>query len=167
VFLGLNAALGKWHEAAHHLPPILAFLAGACVANRIRAPLLCLAGEVVALTAVMLSMRHAAPEPLSIVGASFGVALQTVSFRQVERWKYLSVTVTGNMIRGIEQLALPDDPLSMHGAKSMLAVCVMFLLGAAAGGYATMHLAESGLVLPIALLLSALWLCTRDRAGRR
>src|SRR5437762_10244378 len=32
VFLGMYAALGQWHEAAHHIPPILAFLAGAWVA---------------------------------------------------------------------------------------------------------------------------------------
>jgi uncharacterized membrane protein YoaK (UPF0700 family) len=166
VFLGLYAALGKWHEAAQHVPPIIAFLAGVCVANRIRAPLLCLSGEIIALTVVMLLMRHGSSGPLAIIGTSFGVALQTVSFRQVERWTYLSVTVTGNMLRGIEQLASPSDPTSMHGAKSMFVICSMFLLGAAAGGYATTHLAEDSLVLPIGLLASALWFCTRDRHSR-
>ena len=58
VFLGMNAALGNWHEAAHHVPPILAFLAGAWVATRLKAPLLCLVGEIIALTAVMLLLHR-------------------------------------------------------------------------------------------------------------
>jgi uncharacterized membrane protein YoaK (UPF0700 family) len=41
VFLGMYAALGKWHQGGHHIPPIVAFLAGAWVSTRIRAPLLC------------------------------------------------------------------------------------------------------------------------------
>src|SRR4029079_9424352 len=80
VFLGMYAALGKWHEAAHHIPPIIAFLAGAWVAVRVRAPLLCLLGEIISLATVIL-LLHGAPEPLKIIGISFGVALQTASFR--------------------------------------------------------------------------------------
>jgi uncharacterized membrane protein YoaK (UPF0700 family) len=159
VFLGMYAALGKWHEAAHHIPPIVAFLAGAWVAVRIRAPLLCLVGEIVSLAAVMLLLPHGPPGPLAIVGISFGVALQTASFRQVERWKYLSVTVTGNMLRAVEQLTSTTDPEAAHGARTMLAVCLMFLLGAATGAFVTMRMAANALVVPIGLLISALWLC--------
>jgi uncharacterized membrane protein YoaK (UPF0700 family) len=166
VFLGMYVALGKWHEAAHHILPIVAFLAGVWVAVRIRAPLLCLVGEIVALAAVMLLLRHGPPGPLAIVGISFGVALQTTSFRLVERWKYLSVTVTGNMLRAVEQLTSTTDPGAVHGARVMLAVCLMFLLGAAAGGFVTVHLAGSSLVMPIGLLMSALWLCCRYRYHR-
>jgi uncharacterized membrane protein YoaK (UPF0700 family) len=166
VFLGMYAALGKWHEAARHIPPIVAFLAGAWVATRIRAPLLCLVGTIVSLATVMLLLPHGPPEPLAIIGISFGVALQAASFGQVERWKYLSVTVTGNMLRGVEQLTSATDPQAVHGARTMLAVCLMFLLGAAAGGFLTVHLAGSSLVLPIGLLMSALWLCCWYRYRR-
>jgi uncharacterized membrane protein YoaK (UPF0700 family) len=48
----------------------------------------------------------------------------------------------------------------------MLAVCLMFLLGAAIGGLVTMRLGAGGLAVPIGLLASALWLCCRYR-GRR
>ena len=163
VFLGMYAALGKWHEAARHIPPIAAFLAGVWVAVRIRAPLICLVGEIVSLTTVMVMLLHGTSEPLAIAGISFGVALQTASFRQVERWKYLSVTVTGNMLRGVEQLISTADPEAAHGARAMLAVCLMFLLGAAVGGLLTAHLAASSLVMPIGLQVSALWLCRRPR----
>lgn len=163
VFLGMYAAQGKWQEAAHHIPPIVAFLAGAWVAARVRAPLSCLVGEILLLATVMLLLPRGLPGPLAIIGIAFGVALQTASFRQVERWNYLSVTVTGNMLRAVEQLTSTNDPEAAHGARTMLTVCLMFLLGAAVGGFATVHLAESSLVIPIALLMSVLWLCCRYR----
>ncbi|MFX4574051.1 DUF1275 family protein, partial [Acinetobacter baumannii] len=85
----------------------LAFVEGAWVATTVRAPLLCLAGEIVSLTVVML-LLHRLAEPVAVIGVAFGVALQTASFRLVERWKYLSVTVTGNTLRAIDLLV--TDP---------------------------------------------------------
>jgi uncharacterized membrane protein YoaK (UPF0700 family) len=162
VFLGMYAALGQWHEAVHHIPPILAFLTGAWVATRLRAPLLCLVGEIVSLAAVML-LLHRLPGPFAIVTMSFGVALQTASFRQVERWKYLSVTVTGNLLRAVEQLISVADPEGARGARTMLTVCLMFLFGAVAGAFVTAHLAANSLVVPLGLLMSTLWFCCRYR----
>lgn len=164
VLLGMNAALANWHEAAKHVPPILAFFVGAAVASRAKAPLPCLAGEIAALAAVMLLMvLHRLPGPLAIVGMSFGVALQTASFRQVGHWKYMSVTVTGNFLRAIDQLTPPADREAARGARTMLTVCLMFLLGAVAGGFVTARLGAIGLVVPLALLASALWFCCRAR----
>ena len=164
VLLGMYAALGKWQDAAHHIPPIIAFLAGASVAVRVRAPLFCLSLEIVLLTTVAL-LLHELPQPLAIAGISFGAALQTASFRKVERWKYLSVTVTGNMLRGVEQLVSTDAEAS-RGARIILVICLMFLLGAAAGGFAATRLGASSLVAPIGLLVSALCLCCRHRYRR-
>jgi uncharacterized membrane protein YoaK (UPF0700 family) len=89
--------------------------------------------------------------------------MQTTSFMQVERWKYLSVTVTGNLLRALEQVTSTTDPEAARGARTLLTVCLMFLLGAAAGGFMTVHLAASSLVMPIGLLMSALWLGCRHR----
>jgi uncharacterized membrane protein YoaK (UPF0700 family) len=161
VFLGVYAALGKWNEAAYHLFPIAGFLLGAWVATRIRAPMACLAGEIVLLAAVMAFLPYGLPETAAIIGLSIGVALQTVSFRHVERWNYLSVTVTGNMLRGIEQLSLMPDPAAARGERIMLTLCLMFLLGAAAGGWMTMHLKALGLAAPIFVQISAFWFCRR------
>jgi hypothetical protein len=46
------------------------------VAIRVRAPLLCLAGEIIALTTVMFGL-HRLSGLLAILEMSFGVALQT------------------------------------------------------------------------------------------
>ena len=166
VLLGMNLALGNWQGAAHHLPPVLAFLAGAWVATRLNAPLVCLAGEIASLATVMLLLLlHRLPSPLAVVGMSFGVALQTATFRQVEQWRYLSVTVTGNLLRAVSPLA-SNDREAVRGAKTMLATCLMFLLGAVLGGFVTSRLAEVSLFVPLGILMFVFWVCCRPRFCR-
>ena len=160
VFLGIYALSGQWQLALSHLLPLVAFLMGAVVAVRTRAALLCLAGEIVCLAATMLLLHHV-PDQIVILVISFGVALQSASFRQVGRWKYLSVTVTGNMLRAIDQLAVASDRDATRGARTMLVLCLMFLLGAAAGGCVTRWLGGWSLALPIASSAWVLWLCRK------
>lgn len=162
VFLGVYAMSGQWQQAVHHLLPIAAFLLGASIAIRIRAPLLCLAGEIACLAAMML-LLHRVPDMVAIPGISFGVALQSASFRQVERWKYLSMTVTGNMLRAIDQSVATSDRDAARGAGTMLLLCLMFLLGAAISGCVTRWLGTWSLALPIASSVCVLWLCRRPR----
>ncbi|WP_456617623.1 MULTISPECIES: YoaK family protein [unclassified Bradyrhizobium] len=162
VFLGVYAMSGQWQQAVHHLLPIAAFLLGASIAIRIRAPLLCLAGEIACLAAMML-LLHRVPDMVAIPGISFGVALQSASFRQVERWKYLSMTVTGNMLRAIDQSVATSDRDAARGAGTMLLLCLMFLLGAAISGCVTRWLGAWSLALPIASSVCVLWLCRRPR----
>lgn len=158
VFLGVYAMSGQWQQAVHHLLPIAAFLLGASIAIRIRAPLFCLAGEIACLVVVML-LLHRIPDMVAILGISFGVALQSASFRQVERWKYLSITVTGNMLRAIDQYVATSDRDAARGGGVMLLLSLMFLLGAALGSCATRWLGAWSLVLPIASSMYVLWLC--------
>jgi uncharacterized membrane protein YoaK (UPF0700 family) len=165
VFLGIDALSGQWRQAAHHLLPIVVFLLGASIAIRIQAPLRCLVAEIVCLAAVMLFL-HRIPDSAAILGVSFGVALQSASFRRVERWSYLSVTVTGNMLRAIDQFKSTKDRDESHGGGAMLLLCMMFLCGAAIGGYVTTRLGAASLAVPIALSACALLLCWRNRIGR-
>lgn len=165
VFLGVYALCGQWQRALHHLLPLAAFVLGAVVAVRTRAVLGCLVGEIVCLTAALL-LLHRAPDQIVILGISFGVALQSASFRQVGRWKYLSVTVTGNMLRAIDQFVDASDPDAASGAGTMLTLCLMFLLGAAAGGCVTKWLGTWSLALPIASSICVLWLCRRRNHPR-
>ncbi|WP_128923453.1 YoaK family protein [Bradyrhizobium guangxiense] len=165
VFLGIDALSGQWQRAAHHLLPIVVFLLGAWVAIRIQAPLRCLVVEIICLAAVML-LLHRIPDPVAILGVSFGVALQSASFRRVGRWSYLSVTVTGNMLRAIDEFVSPSDRDASHGGGAMLVLCLMFLCGAAIGGFVTTRLGAASLAVPIALSACALLLCRRNRISR-
>jgi uncharacterized membrane protein YoaK (UPF0700 family) len=158
VFLGIYAQSGQWQRALHHLLPLAAFVVGALVAVRIRAALRCLIGEIACLAAAML-LLHRVPDEIVILAISFGVALQSASFRQVGRWKYLSVTVTGNMLRAIDQFVAASDRDAVRGAGTMLTLCLMFLLGAAIGGCVTKWLGTWSLALPIASSACVVWLC--------
>ncbi|QOG20745.1 DUF1275 domain-containing protein [Bradyrhizobium sp. SEMIA] len=158
VFLGIHAELGQWHRALHHTLPLAAFVLGAVVAVRSRAPLRCLAGEIVCLTAAML-LLHRAPDQIVILVISFGVALQSASFRRVGDLNFLSVAVTGNMLRAIDQSFGASDRDAARGTATMLALCLMFLMGAVVGGCVTRWLGAWSLALPIALSACVLWLC--------
>jgi uncharacterized membrane protein YoaK (UPF0700 family) len=160
VFIGIYALSGQWQRALHHVLPLAAFILGAVVAIRTRAALHCLVGEIVCLGAAML-LLHRVPDQITILVISFGVALQSASFRQVERWKYLSVTVTGNMLRAIDQLVAASDRDAARGTGTMLALCSMFLIGAALGGCVTTWLGPWSLALPTASSACVLWLCRR------
>jgi len=103
-------------------------------------------------------LYHRIPDMITILGISFGAALQSASFRQVERWKYLTVTVTGNMLRALDQ-SVASDRDAARGTAVMLLVCLMFLSGAAIGACVTKWLHAWSLVLPIASSVSVLWLC--------
>ncbi|TWA98875.1 uncharacterized membrane protein YoaK (UPF0700 family) [Bradyrhizobium stylosanthis] len=162
VFLGIDVFSGQWQSAAHHLLPFAVFLLGAWVAIRIQAPLRCLMAQIVCLAVVML-LVHRISEPLAILGISFGVALQSASFRRVERWNYLSVTVTGNMLRAIDQFVSVTDRDGSRGGVVMLVLCLMFLCGAAIGGFATTRLGAASLAVPIALSACALLWCRLNR----
>lgn len=165
VFLGIDALSGQWQRALHHLLPLAAFILGALVAIRSQAALRCLFGEIVCFAAAML-MLHRVPDEITILVLSFGVALQSASFRQVERWKYLSVTVTGNMLRAIDQFVAASDRDTARGARTMLVLCLMFLLGAAIGGCMTKWLGIWSLALPITSSSCVLWLCRRQSDPR-
>ncbi|MDA9426491.1 hypothetical protein XH97_30915 [Bradyrhizobium sp. CCBAU 53380] len=162
VFLGIDALSGRWPRAEHHLLPIVGFLLGAWVAIRIQAPLRCLMAHIACLAAAML-LLHRVPDPIVILGISFGIALQSASFRHVERWGYLSVTVTGNMLRAIDQFVSTSDRDASRGGAAMLVLSLMFLFGAAVGGYATRRLDAAGLAVPITLSTSVLLACLRNR----
>ncbi|RQH14695.1 DUF1275 domain-containing protein [Bradyrhizobium sp. RP6] len=165
VFLGIDALSGQWQQAAHHLLPIVGFVLGAWVAIRIQVPLRCLIGHIVCLAAAML-LLHRIPDPIAILGISFGIALQSASFRRVEHWSYLSVTVTGNMLRAIDQFVSASDRDALRGGAAMLVLCLIFLCGAAIGGDATTRLGAASLAVPTALSACALVLCLRSRSGR-
>lgn len=130
------------------------------MAIRTRAAQHCLVGEIACLAAAMLVL-HRVPDQIAIFVISFGVALQSASFRLVGRWKYLSVTVTGNMLRAIDRLVTASDRDAARGAVTMLTLCLMFLLGATVGGWATRWLGRWSLALPIASSACVFWLCRR------
>ena len=164
VFLGIYGALGEWPQAIRHLPPIVAFSLGAFVAYRMLAPLFSLSVGILLLI-IVAALPHAFPDIAVTVGISFTAALQTASFRKVESWNFSSVTVTGNLLRSMEQLAQPGIRATPRGAAVLAAVCAGFWVGAATGAFLTVRFANGALAIPVALLSFVLWLCRRRLHG--
>ena len=172
VLLGLYAAAGEWAEAFRHVPPIVAFVAGVFVAHRLRldtkwrhahnAALLSLAVEILFLAVVALLPSRFPDFPI-VLGVAFVAALQSSCFACVEGQAYSSVMTTGNLRRGAEAIfagvTAPRDPRALDQARVFGAVVACFCLGAALGAFATARLGNAALVVPIALLSCALFLC--------
>jgi uncharacterized membrane protein YoaK (UPF0700 family) len=178
VLLGLFAAAGEWAQALRHVPPIVAFVAGVFVAHRLRldtkwrdgrnAALLSLAVEILFL-AVVAVLPSRFPDFPIVVGVAFVAALQSSSFALVEGQAYSSVMTTGNLRRGAEALfagvTVPRDPSALDVSRVFGAVIACFCVGAALGAFATTRLANAAVVVPIALLSLALFLCGTPPGG--
>jgi uncharacterized membrane protein YoaK (UPF0700 family) len=178
VLLGLFAAAGEWAEALRHVPPIVAFVAGVFVAHRLRldtqwrdgrnAAMLSLVVEILFLAVVALLPSRFPDLPI-VLGVAFVAALQSSSFARVEGQAYSSVMTTGNLRRGAEAVFAavtpPRDPRAPDQARVFGSVIACFCVGAALGAFATTRLGNASVVIPIALLSFALFLCGTKPAG--
>ena len=176
VLLAVYAAMGQWEEALRRVPPIAAFLAGVLVICRLRAgandegkyhlAMVTLVIEGIVLTFVM-ALHVRLPEVAGTLGISFAAAMQTASFARVEGRNYSSVMVTGNLRYATETFFAgyieKRDPAALRQSRALVIVCVTFVLGAALGAVLTKTIGSRALLVPIALLVAALVLCTRDR----
>jgi uncharacterized membrane protein YoaK (UPF0700 family) len=174
VFLGLFAASGEWRRALRHVPPILAFLAGIFAAHVMRVQaigrpsrrpaLICLGVEILLLLGVALLPRSF-PDVWLVLGIAFVAALQNSSFTRVETFAYNSVMTTGNLRRCAEGLfagTLPaPDPLALRQARVFGVICLSFLAGACAGGFATMRWHNAAALVPALVLTAAFVRCRR------
>jgi len=172
VLLGVFTALGEWRQALRHVPPIVAFLLGLFVADRLRVfaarherlrvPLLSLAIELLLLAVVAL-LPAPGPDLPVVLGIAFVAALQTSSFAHVEGSAYSSVMTTGNLRRAAESLfaglTTPRDAAKLRQAQVFATICCAFALGSALGAFATARLANVALLIPIGTLMAAFFLC--------
>ena len=170
VLLGVYAATGNWMQSWRHLPPILAFLLGVAAAQSIRLPrmskwfanpaVVALGAEIAFLFAGGWLPDSFPSVPL-VLGISFLAALQSSSFRLLEKWPYNSTMTTGNL-RSLAELSFqalsqPGDAEAPRRAKLIGTICLAFLAGAVLGGICTPRLNNKSLWAAGVLLLFA-WL---------
>jgi uncharacterized membrane protein YoaK (UPF0700 family) len=177
VLLGVFATTGDWHQAARHLPPIVAFFGGVFLAQRLRrdasasalgrTALVTLGIEIVGL-AVVMCLPAAVPDLPIVLAIAFLAGLQNSSFTKVEGLSYNSVMTTGNLRRTAETLFAAMSPGhdrdATRQARVFAAICGSFGLGALAGGLLTPVWSNAALAAPIALLGAAYLLCRRSLA---
>ena len=172
VLLAVYVALGEWDQAFRHIPPIAAFALGVFVICHLRVgaddrgrywlAITTLMIEATVLFIVMV-LHVRLPDVAGTVGISFAAAMQTASFNRVEGRPYSSVMVTGNLRSSVETFFTgwleKRDPASLRQTRLLVIVCATFALGAALGAFLTKLMESRALLVPIALLLAALFLC--------
>ncbi|MGY4306375.1 uncharacterized membrane protein YoaK (UPF0700 family) [Bradyrhizobium sp. USDA 4369] len=165
VLLWVYAASGKWDDALHFVPPIVAFAAGIVLAAWLRKVAgrrtsnICALVEIVLLVAVGV-LHNRLPDLAGTLGISFVAAMQTAVFTKVDGVAYSSVMATGNLRQSIEGVFLV---VSGGGSRRMLrrsgifaGLCISFGLGAAIGAFATKGIPDLALGLPALALLIVL-----------
>jgi uncharacterized membrane protein YoaK (UPF0700 family) len=176
VLLGVYAGQGDWAQGLRHVPPIMAFLAGLFVADRLRRrdrlrqrhqiAMMTLVVEI-ALLGVVLVIHAGLPDVAGILGISFAAALQTASFTRVEGWTYSSVMTTGNLRQAAEALFAALGPgrdrRALRQAHAFALISAGFATGAALGGLVSSRHPNASLALPIALLGFVLLFCGHGR----
>ena len=145
VLFGISALNDKWPEVVRHAAPIAAYLAGVASARLLhnskvpRTALLALLLEIAALAALG-SFSGDLPERIFVPLVAFVSAFQVATFRRAGSIDYNSTFVTGNLRTVSESFTdsfTARDPaqrfLARHRARVMIAICLSFLAGAAAG----------------------------------
>jgi uncharacterized membrane protein YoaK (UPF0700 family) len=176
VLLWVYGSVGKWAEALHFVPPILAFAAGIVVAAWLRgatgdrASVISTLIEILLLIAIGI-LHNRLPDLAGTLGISFVAAMQTAIFTKVEGVVYSSVMITGNMRQAIEgafaAIMGGDRPGSLRRSGMFAALCIMFGVGAAVGAFATKFFPNLALEIPMVALLTVLLRCEVARSEAR
>jgi uncharacterized membrane protein YoaK (UPF0700 family) len=165
VLLGINCYSGDWGTAFRHLPAILAFLAGVCVAQAMQlcsrrrgvsAPYPAVLALEICLLMVLSLLPATTPDILFTTSIAFAASVQVQTFREVNGQAYNSTFTTGNL-RKLAEAAFTwffegHSHAAARVARDFTVVCAAFLAGATAGGYATQTLGNRALWCDVSLL---------------
>jgi uncharacterized membrane protein YoaK (UPF0700 family) len=106
---------------------------------------------------VVMALHVRLPDVASTVDISFAAAMQTASFARVEGRPYSPVMVTGNLRNSVETFFTGR----LGKRNPVVIICTTFALAAAIGALLTKLMESRALLVPIVLLLTALFLCRR------
>lgn len=173
VLLGLRLSEGRWSDALRYLVPVLAFAAGVLLAEWIQhafkqSRAFHWRQLVLALECAILFGIGFVPEGLWNSGVniavSFVCALQVESFRTVHGLSFASTMCTGNLRSGTELLFCylkERDNRLLNSAIKYYGIIAIFILGAAAGFFASSAMGVRAVWIPCALMIAVLLLLRR------
>jgi uncharacterized membrane protein YoaK (UPF0700 family) len=164
VLMGIAFADGDVARAATHLPPLLAFAAGA-LTSRLAGHLLKRRGVNsrnvrLAAACVMLVVLGLFADRLSdqaiTACVGFIAGVQITSLSHIGSWSFNTGMTTGNLLAGVGALAraLTGAAEEWPHAAAMILLCLAFAVGAAAGAWLTPRLGGATLM-AIAALIAA------------
>src|SRR5436189_101744 len=105
----IHTTAGRWANALHYFPPLIAFVIGVIMASCLRRVAGRQAGPISILIElsflVLVAILHnRLPDLAGTLGISFVASMQAASFPRVEQWNYSSVMATTNLRQAIEGL---------------------------------------------------------------
>jgi uncharacterized membrane protein YoaK (UPF0700 family) len=169
VLLGVYGVARSWEQSFRHLPPIVAFLVGICVARAIllprfgrffRYPYMSVVALELLIFGVICMLPNDTRDFWITTSIAFAASLQIETFRVVNGRNYNSTFTTGNLRSFSEGVF---DWIFRHNTDNARAqaadfgvICLCFLLGATAGGFSTARLGNPALWIDFVLLLFVL-----------
>jgi uncharacterized membrane protein YoaK (UPF0700 family) len=165
VLLGINCFTGSWRTGFRHLPAIAAFIVGVCTAQAIQLRSKRCPGASPYLTVLLLEssvllalslLPQSVPDILFTVSIALAASVQVQTFREVNGESYNSTFTTGNL-RTLSAAAFTwfregYKPETARVVRDFSAICLAFLAGAIAGGYAVQVDGNRALWCVVALL---------------
>ncbi len=174
MLLAVHLATSDGAQALKHLPALLAFfpgvIAGQAIASRrtvagIRSDVAVLAIQLVLMSIVALLEASISGTAVTFL-LSLASAMQNTVFKTANGMSYTSVVTTGNLRSATEYPFTGwsrRDGMHLRKAGHLGAVCAGFALGALSGAATTPEIGKSAMLVPMALIASALALCLVER----
>lgn len=170
VLVGVYVATGKLHLALDHIPPILTFIVGVFLAEKIKIwkkSILILETVVLFLVGFIPS---SAPGVLVTATVSLVAAIQVSSFRKLVDTQFNTTMSTGNLRSASQALYLAvtkKDPSAAIRSIRFFMVIFSFFSGALIGGFITSFFSIRAIWSVIVLLIFAAVLVDREEQEKR
>jgi uncharacterized membrane protein YoaK (UPF0700 family) len=175
VLLGVEMAQGEFKQAFLHIPPILAFILGAAVAETIKLwrgkRLFQAPGRAVLLLEMVLLLIVGflpveIPNMFITIVIAFVASVQFSTFRKLSKWNFNTTTVTGNLLtttKATYSAIFIHDQEGADQAKRFIIVLFSFLLGALVGTISTYTFEAKAIWIAAGILAIVIVLFTTTR----
>lgn len=175
VLLGVEMAQGKFEQAFLHIPPILAFILGAAVAETFKLwqgkRLFQAPGRAVLLLEMVLLLIVGflpveIPNMFITIVIAFVASIQFSTFRKLSKWNFNTTTVTGNLLtttKAAYSAIFIHDQEGADQAIRFIIVLFSFLLGALVGAISTSNFEAKAIWIAAGILAIVIVLFTTSR----
>lgn len=165
VLLGVEIAQGEFNQAVLHIPPILAFILGAAVAEVFKSwqgrRLFHAPGRAVLLLEMTLLLivgflPSEIPNMIITIMIAFVASIQFATFRKLTKWNYNTTTITGNLLTATKSaysaIFIHDHDAAIQSLR-FITVLTSFLAGALFGTMSTFYFATKAIWIAAGILV--------------